>query len=249
MPIKKLFHRHAIPHLTLILLCGQIVTYLLCKINPEMKEFFVLVPTLVLNGEVWRLFTFLVYPLASNPLGLLIGLIVYYIAGTHLEASWGMVRYNKFIFLNWLLTVTMSFFLPSEQYGNIFIFASVYLAFATYVPNYEFYLYFIIPVKVKWLGVITFTAFIVYMARGEIAAASGLIAYWIFCRRELSYRLNLHGKAIKPAKKKNPFHKCHQCGITEEDNHDMQFRVCSKCGEEFCAKHIKEHACKNVIAH
>ncbi|MEI8345505.1 MAG: hypothetical protein WCG06_05480, partial [Candidatus Omnitrophota bacterium] len=48
-------------------------------------------------------------------------------------------------------------------------------------------------------------------------------------------------RACKVAAAAEPFHRCGICGLTELKDPAADFRVCSRCGKEFCMSHLKEH--------
>ena len=65
------FGRYAVPNLTLILIGGQVFLYLAKWLSPaqggDVLEKVRLYPAYVLDGEVWRLVTFLFDPPAAHP--------------------------------------------------------------------------------------------------------------------------------------------------------------------------------------
>jgi len=249
MFLDKFFRKHAIHNLTTILVLGQIVAFFLIAANPKVVTQFILHPAAVLRGEVWRLFTFAIFPNNFDPLWVIFSLIFFYIAGTNLENYWGVVRYNKFIFFNWLATILISFAFPDTGYTNSFMYGSFMLAFCTTYPNYQIMLFFIIPLKMKYVGYIYAFGFSYAFFAGPWAIKLSILAplfiYWLFCRKEFNFkqmRRNVKHK-VKKSVPQGAFHNCAECSLTEKKDPDMHFRVCSKCGKEFCSEHIKSHNC------
>jgi len=117
-----------------------------------------LVPALVLEGEVWRLASFILVPPTLAPIWFLFYALVLFIYASGLQARWGPVRLIVYILVGWFATVTASFvaFLLNPAYvlvqGFIAVETTLLFAFATYYPNFEFRVFFILPVKVKWLA-------------------------------------------------------------------------------------------------
>src|ERR1039458_1082074 len=75
------------------------------------------------------------------------------------EDYWGVFRFNFFLFIGWALTVGAAFLTPAEPATNLFVAGSVFLAFAYLNPDFELVLFFILPVKVKWLALLTWVVY------------------------------------------------------------------------------------------
>ena len=111
-----------------------------------------LVPTKVLHGEVWRLVTFLCEPPTNNLVFAFFFWYLFFLMGTALESTWGVFRYNVYLLVGWAATVAVSFIQPEAPASAGFLQGSVFLAFAYLYPNFQLLLFFILPVKVKWLA-------------------------------------------------------------------------------------------------
>ncbi len=117
----------------------------------------------IMHGEVWRLFTY-IFTFASMSsslfgplLSALISIMFYYWIGKVLEGVMGSLRFNLFYLSGILLTdlyfllVFWFFDIPyiaDAHYLNL----SMFLAVATMLPEERLYIYFFIPVKMKWLA-------------------------------------------------------------------------------------------------
>ncbi len=77
---------------------------------------------------------------------------LFYLMGTALERSWGTFRYNVFLLIGYVDTVGVAFIVPDVPANNAFLQGSVFLAFAYLFPDFVMYIFFILPVKIKWLG-------------------------------------------------------------------------------------------------
>lgn len=123
----------------------------------------------VFHGQVWRLVTYLVEPYGfSSGGGLIIDLLFFFIQvnlfflfGRSLEQAWGTFRFNFYIFTGIVLNIVAALVLylsplHFEIYdsGLQYIYWAMFFAFAMYNPNMEFLLYFVIPIKVKWLAIL-----------------------------------------------------------------------------------------------
>lgn len=181
--MERKFGKYAIRNLSLILIICYAFGYLLSMIPAasSLLDYLTLNPALILRGQIWRLFTWVIVPPSMFTLGTLITLFFYYSIGRSLERTWGDWLYNVYIFSGMLFTVIGAFImfgilileagsfeiasLYMSQYAFFFstyyINMSIFLAFAATFPDAQVLLMFIIPIRVKWLGFI-YAAFLVY---------------------------------------------------------------------------------------
>lgn len=276
---EKRFGKYAIKNISLMLLLCYVAGYLISLINARFLSFLTLNPYAILHGEVWRLVTWILIPPSSPGLFTIIMLLFYYNIGTSLEHTWGTYRYNVYLLSGMFFTVIGSFVWMAVEYAmagwgmdaafasevfsrysayfsTYYINMSIFLAFAATFPEVQVLLMFLIPVKVKWLGIL-YGLVLVYdflfsvnmVAR--IAIASSLLNFVIFFLTSRS-RIHMSPKQIKRKMefrqdiRKNPKvtrHKCAICGQTDEDDPSLEFRFCSKCNGnyEYCQQHLFTH--------
>lgn len=253
-------------------------------------QYLTLDPYAILHGQIWRLITWvLIPPPTGNIFFLLIMMYFYCSIGTTLERTWGTYRYNVYLFSGMLFTIAGSFLLMGYQYlfhGDILVVSgaaqsyfqavsfyfstyyinmSIFLAFAATFPDVQVLLMFIIPIKVKWLGVIyaVMLAFDflfisaetviekLFAAGSRFAIAASLLNFVVFFIRSRNM-MHLNPKQIhrrqefKRDVRRNTGvtkHKCAICGRTEVDSPELQFRFCSKCdgNYEYCEEHLYTH--------
>lgn len=104
----------------------------------------------VLQGEVWRLVTFLLLPPATEPLYAILSMYFYYFIGTVLESRWGARRFLIYYLFGALGAVIAALI---TSYGtNLYLNMSLFFAFALMYPEYQVLLFMIVPVKIKWLA-------------------------------------------------------------------------------------------------
>jgi hypothetical protein len=206
----------------------------------------------VLSGEAWRVFTFVFVPPISNPICALFFWYLFYLMGTALENTWGAFRYNIYLLIGYAATVGASFLTPAMPATNGFLQGTVFLAFAQLYPNFEICLFFLLPVKVKWLALLTwigyFFAFIVgewtirFMVLASIANFLLFFARDIVARMKSGHRrmvLQVTRTTMPPIR----VHRCTVCGITSEVDRTLDFRYCSKCEGDlcYCPEHLRNH--------
>lgn len=215
----------------------------------------VLDPSKVMQGEVWRLLTYIFIPPTSSYVFIAFVLYFYYFVGTGLEDEWGSFKFNLYYLVGFLGT-TLAFFITGGLGTAFYLNLSLFLAFAKVYPDVEVLLFFIIPVKIKFLAIIDWIFFVLVLLFAstptKIAVIVALSNFFLFFGQDILGDIKLNRqvhinrrtfrKSIRDLKNK-PIHKCTICGITERDNPQMEFRYCSKCDghHEYCMDHIKNH--------
>ena len=84
----------AIPNIALPIVFLQSLLWVVSLSRPDFEEKLLLQKSLLLEGDWWRLVTFLFVPTHLNPLFLFMGLYLFYIMSAALEGMWGAWRYN-----------------------------------------------------------------------------------------------------------------------------------------------------------
>ena len=152
--MERKFGRYAIPHLMYTLSGIMLAVYLIDLFFPgtPMQSLLALDMDLVARGQIWRFLTFLFLPSSSSPLWVLLNLYFYCLLGNALEKEWGTFRLNLF-YLSGILGSVLAALVTG--YGvNRYLNLSLFLAFAALYPNFELLLFFVVPVKAKYLAVI-----------------------------------------------------------------------------------------------
>ena len=297
--MERKFSKHAIPNLSLYLILCYAAGYLVQIINSDFIHYLSLNPFAIMQGQVWRIFTWiLIPPSSSNIFFVLLMLYFYYSIGTSLERTWGAFYYNVYIFGGILFTILASFgmaiylnwYMGNEVqnldsviayldyngdkiaffadffeytdpvfymcFSTYYINMSIFLAYAATYPDMMVLLMFMIPVKVKYLGIIYAVMIVLEMVQGGVLLAftigASLLNFVIFF---LVTRKNKPRRTVKQVKRQMEYrqaakkpagitrHKCAICGRTEQDDPTLEFRFCSKCegNYEYCQYHLFTH--------
>lgn len=149
------------------------------------------------------------------------------------------------------------------EFGVYYINLSIFLAFAILYPDVKVYVFFVLPIKCKVLGII-YVAVLGFniVLRFFGGPLSGLIAlvsigtsllntliFFLWVKRlprrtpkQVKRQVEYKAK-IKAAEAKSRVHKCEICGQTSAGNPSLSFRFCSKCNgvHEYCETHIFTH--------
>lgn len=271
--LERKFGKYAIPNLTLWIVLAYATGYVIMYMAPGLMQYLTLEPAMVLRGQVWRLISWvLIPPSGGNILLYIIMIMLYYSLGSSLERTWGTFRYNAYIFGGLLFTIIGAFvtygyclLTGTLPYGigyhitTYYINMAIFLAFAVCFPNMEILLWFIIPVKMKWMAyvyvAITIYEFVIEGTAGRIAIIAALLNFIIFYFSTRNYQRvspkEIHRRRtfktqMRDAQRSAPGvtkHKCAICGRTEEDDPTLEFRFCSKCdgNYEYCQDHLFTH--------
>jgi len=250
--INKLERRlepFAISNLTLYLVIAQtfvMLTDLLKMIDIRMLY---LAPVLVMQGEFWRLFTFAVMPPPPGMFGYIFvafAIYLFYLYGSALDHYWGTVRYNLFLLVGYSLTVMLSFFTPHVVATNLFLGGSVFLAFAFLNPNFVLHLFFILPVKIKWLALIAWIFYALQFLTGGLAGKLAVLAatgnFFLFFGKDIVERIKTGRRRVAQQAKQermkqemaDPMHTCSVCGRTSDSHPDLVFYYRTEGDKEVC---------------
>ena len=265
--------RFGINNLMMIICIANIAVWLFSAMDTTglLVNLLTFSPYHILRGQIWRLVTFVFVPMYSSPFSLLISLYFYYFIGSTLERQWGTGRFTIYYLCGILLQVIYGFIIyltTGINYGMSanYINLSMFFAFATLYPDNVVLLFFIIPIKMKWLAVID-ALYFAYSIFSNLGAGMGLMSflpliamlnYFLFCgdmlfgsvlprgrqqrKNTVDFKREVH-RIKYEQRNKNYTRKCEVCGRTDTDYPDLEFRYCSRCAGYhcFCQDHINNH--------
>lgn len=269
--------RFGVPRLMLYIVIASAAVFLLLN-TPEGRSFISFNPGLILRGQIWRLLTWVFIPLnsADGLSGIFftaIALYFYYFIGSTLEREWGAGRFTIYYLFGMALHIVYGFivyfaFNAIISINPMYLNLSMFFAFAVLFPDFTVRLFFIIPIKMKWLAIVNAGFFIIQIISGLIfphvhvlVALMPLVAllnFLLICGHELLVLIQpikkkaspnvinfkKEAKRVKREVSNMPYrHKCCVCGITDLDDPAMEFRYCSQCTGYhcFCSTHINNH--------
>ncbi len=153
----------------------------------------------------------------------------------------------------------------ARLYSTYYVNMAIFLAFAATYPDTQVLLMFIIPIKMKVLGIFD-ALYMIYLGvdmsmqgfpMGLFVIGASLLNFVVFflITRKGMHRSPRMRKTQREFKKQNrqyasmrsehriAKHKCAICGRTSEDYPNLEFRFCSKCegNYEFCQDHLFTH--------
>ncbi len=251
--LERRFRRFAVPNVTVALIACQVAMYVASRVNEGIHHKAALIPALVLKGEAWRLVSFLVLPPVDDLLFAFFFWYLFYLMGTALEHTWGTFRYNLFLLIGYLATVGASFLTPEQATLNGFLQGSVFLAFAFLYPDFQLMLFFLIPVRVKWLALLQWAGYfyaLVFVPSWPVrlATLASICNFVLFFWHDLLLRIRagerkMQSQARQIRERGKPRHECRICGLTERMDPGMSFRYCSQCAGSccYCEQHLRNH--------
>jgi hypothetical protein len=220
----------------------------------------------VRHGQVWRLVTFIFVPpagdmplMGSSPIWTAFAIYIFWLVGTGLESHWGSFKLNVFYLMGMVGTIIAGLFAPVV--GNAWLNQSLFLAYATAFPDVQFLLFFIIPVKVKWLGILDAIILLVSLVMGDLGTRIAIAlsfgnyvlffaGYWLDWYKQRNVRVRQAARRAEHASSapRTGGRTCAICGKSEDDGADIRVCSCEKCQEAtrgksrtLCLEHARNH--------
>ena len=172
--LERKYGRYGIENLTMYIIISYVLGYALMYINPGALSMLSLNVTKILQGQVWRLITWIVYPPStSSPLWFVIAILFfYYPISASLEHTWGKFKFTLYILSGMIFTVIAAFILHFVMGGVLdglggiifstyYISLSIFLAYSLTYPDMTVLLMFVIPIKMKWMSIV-YAAIVIY---------------------------------------------------------------------------------------
>lgn len=262
--IERKFGKYAISNLMMYLTAIYAVGFAISLVNTDIYyNYMSLDISKILSGEVWRLITWIMYAPNQNIFFAAIMLVLYYSLGTNLERIWGSFRFNVYMLMGYIFLIIGAFILYAI-YGKASsefpltpdsLNMSIFLAFALTYPDMTFYIYFVLPIKAKYLAfvylIIEVYSFIIGGVIIKVSIGLSLLNFVIFYLMTRNWNRISPKNVVRQVKFKNAvkmrpagsIHKCAVCGRTEKDDDTLEFRYCSKCkgNLEYCSDHLYTH--------
>lgn len=165
-PLDKLnrkFGKYAISNLMTIMVGAMAIVFVLDILlksagKPALTSFICFDRDSIMHGQVWRFITYAFEYPAASPVFMLFTLYFYWLIGSALEREWGSFRFNVFYFSSILITAAVG--LITGYATNYFFNMALFFAFALFYPDFEVLVFFILPIKMKYLAIIDAVYFV-----------------------------------------------------------------------------------------
>ncbi|HNX14733.1 MAG TPA: hypothetical protein PK854_05660 [Oscillospiraceae bacterium] len=218
------FRKIAVKNLMLYIASGQFLVFLIdilmgSRFSTTLSQLLEFDRSLILQGQVWRVISFIFIPPSQAGLtGLFFIFFVlyfYWMIGNSLENEWGAAKFNLYYYFCILFLIAAGFI--SGYNVNTFLNLSLFFAFAVFYPNYQINLFFVLPIKIKWLAYVDALYFLLMLILGPWAIRASVIAsvavFLLFFGKQLSrdiknFTLNMYNrkkykKSVAWGKKQN----------------------------------------------
>ncbi len=253
--LERKFGRYAIKGLMTYIIGITGFVYIVSLFDPtgNFIDKLTLYAPAVFSGQIWRLITYIFIPPETSPIFIIFALYLYYLIGNGLEDEWGSFRFNLYYLIG-MIGTAIAVLLTGGKGTATYLNLSLFLAFAYLYPKYELLIFFVIPVKIKYLAYIDWF-FIIYGIITEplpykVAAIASVLNFLVFFGKDIRIQMKTRRKSYynkrkfkSQADENIKIHRCRVCGITSIDHPDMDFRYCSKCDgmQCYCSEHIRNH--------
>jgi hypothetical protein len=182
-----------------IIAASNVLVYVFDLVRPGITGDLLLIPSRVHAGEWWRLLTFPFVPPpflgGASLLWLALWLLLLYNVSTALENAWGAFRFTVYFLTGAAATALIAAAPFPAIVTNAYLQSSLLLAFATLFPDEQFLLFFVIPMKAKWLAVFTGAVMAWRFLAGDmvtrLAIAASLVNYFLLLGPDLWEKFQL----------------------------------------------------------
>ncbi len=242
----------------------HVLVFVLQLIRPDIGQVLEFDRAKIFSGEIWRVATmFFANSEFGNPrspiaiIFLICAVNFVFMVGDGLENAWGTFKTSLFYYTGIVLVLVANFAYSAAILGmsaiplsGTMLYASAFLAFCTLFPKVEILLLFIIPVQVRFLGMLMAGGFVItaislpillpfftvalanYFLWAGIPALRGTVRIIESGKRK---RCFISGKTAAS----EAFHTCVVCRKTDVTDPYLEFRTGSD-GEEYCTGHLPE---------
>lgn len=209
------YGRYAISNLTLYIAALNLAVFILSLFSGMgIVGLLTLNPDLVIKKlQIWRLISFIFIPETFSIFWILFSVYLIYMLGASLERYWGTFKLNVYYFVGMLGSIIAAFitylFAGAGNMTGYYLNMSLFLAYATLFPEQEFMIFFILPVKVKYLGMLdaAFLLYSIYMSirvgawYQAVAILVAIINYLLFFGKDFINWIKLKRQVAKNRKR------------------------------------------------
>jgi hypothetical protein len=270
--LAKLERRYGhlpLPNLVHAMVGATAIVFVLMLTSQSMRPLMALMldPGEIARGQVWRLITHALIPDRGGGGGIgvfwmFVWVSFMWMVGTGLEQEWGRFKANFFV-LALLVATTVTGLLTGLPMTSFIISSALVIAFGTIFPDYQILLFFIVPLRMKWVAVLD-AAYLAWMAwEGGLAfratTGAALAVYVLFFYAAISRVLRGGAAMAQAAQRRAEIRaegraavnerakrQCAICGLTDDDE-NADLRVCT-CEEVchgkptvYCLAHARSH--------
>ena len=172
--LEQKYRRYAISNLMMYVVVTMAAVFVLDMLMPvNLSSYLIFNKAAILRGQVWRLVTFMFLPPNSSIFWILFSLYFYWMIGSSLENQWGSFKFNMYYLFGMIGSILSG--MITGYATNSYLNLSLFLAFALLYPNVEVYVFFVLPVKVKYLAWIDAAGLLLSFVMGTMHTRIALV--------------------------------------------------------------------------
>jgi hypothetical protein len=236
----------------------HVLVFVLELIRPDIGQVLEFDRAKIFSGEIWRMATmFFANSEFGNPrspvaiIFLFFAVNFVFMVGDSLENAWGTFKASLFYYTGIVLVLAANFaYSVAVPLSGTVLYASAFLAFCTLFPKMEILLLFIIPVQVRFLGMLMAGGFLLTIISMPILLPFFAVAFANYILWAGIPALRGTASMIESGKRKKrfnagktaaseAFHTCVVCQKTDVTDPHMEFRI-GHDGEEYCTGHLPD---------
>ena len=190
-------------------LLGYVFYYAQLYTQISFFSWLVFEPSYILHGQIWRLVTWILVPSSSFSFWEVLFVLCLLMLGDNLERAIGSFRMTVYFLGGILLSdigamlLYLILGLPLINLTAYYLLFSLYLMLGLFMPDAEVRLYFILPIKMKWMllvyaGLFAYDIINSYLSGGwilmiyscaeMILALVNLLIFVASCKKRMSFR-------------------------------------------------------------
>ncbi len=259
--LERRFGRYAIRGIIGYIVFFQCIVFAVMLANQEYVSNLTLVPLQEMNGEWWRLLSFMIVPRASSPIMFFFSVMIMLFFMHRIEGAFGAFRMNLFVLLfmvtQWVAAAFMRPSMESLMSGgspilltpmpNLFS-DNLLFVFAVMEPAVTIMLFGIVPLTVRIIAYISAGLLLLQVVRTPalwLSVLVGLVPF--FCFALPQFIKNVRQRATVGSRRTrfkansltvvDSFHACKVCGRTDATDPELDFRI-TEDGVEYCVEHL-----------
>ena len=160
--LERKWGRHAVANLSRYFVLAQVIGYVVQLTAPGLMSYMNFDMGSILHGQIWRVVTWIFTPTASLDVFGILFLFCVLMWGSSLESMLGTFRMNVFLWgsvilcdivgaIVYVVTRILLGYGFSPYLSTYYILMSMLLALAMCMPEGEVRLYFVLPIRMKWM--------------------------------------------------------------------------------------------------
>ena len=259
--LERRFGRYALRGIIGYIVFFQCIVFVVMLVNPEYVSKLDLVPLQLMDGEWWRLVSFIIVPQTSSVIMFLFSVMIMVMFMHRIEAAFGAFRMNLFVLL-FMVTqwIAAAFMLPSMEavisggspvlltpMPGLF-YHNLLFVFAVLEPQMSILLFGIVPLTARIIAFVSAGLLLLQIIRVPQSWLSVLLALVpFFCFglppfiKQLRHRATVGSRRTRFKANSltvtDSFHRCHTCGRTDASDPELDFRITDD-GIEYCSGHL-----------